>query len=73
MAERFLIGKQENMYSTYEKCKISFLQVTEILRLSCSLFIDLKGEKYTRYLSKKQWRINQDDEFLSTVLPRLPF
>lgn len=72
MADCFLIGKQENTYSTYEKCKISFLQVTEILHLSCSLFIDLRDEKYNRYLSKKKrWRINQE-EFHSAVLPGLP-
>lgn len=50
MSDCFLIGKQENTYSTYEKCKISFLQVTEILHLSCSVFIDLRDEKYNRYL-----------------------
>lgn len=73
MAECYLLGKQENTYSTYEKCKISFLQVIEILQLSYSLFIDLKDEKYIRYLSKKKrWRINQNDEFHSAVLPRLP-
>lgn len=73
MADCFLTGKQGNTYSTYEKCKISFLQVTEILHLSCSLFIDLRDEKYSRYLSKKKrWRINQEDEFHSAVLPRLP-
>lgn len=73
MSDCFLIGKQENTYSTYEKCIISFLQVTEILHLSCSVFIDLRAEKYNRYLSKKKrWRINQEDEFHSAVLPGLP-
>lgn len=54
MSDCFLIGKQENTYSTYEKCKISFLQVTKILYLSCSVFIDLRDEKYNRYLPKKK-------------------
>ena len=73
MADCFLIGKQKNTYAAYEKCKISFLQVTEILHLSCSLFIDLRDEKYSRCLSKKKrWRINQEDEFHSAVLPGLP-
>ncbi|MCI8446931.1 MAG: hypothetical protein HFH30_00740 [Eubacterium sp.] len=47
MADCFLIEKQENTYSAYEK--------------------------YSRYLSKKKrWRINQEDEFHSAVLPGLP-
>ena len=64
--------KRECSYSVYEKCKITFIQVTDILRLSWSLFIDLTDKKYTRYLLKKQrWRINQNDEFHSVVLPGL--
>lgn len=39
-AECFLIEKQGISYSAYEECKISFAQVTDILRLSWSLFID---------------------------------
>ena len=71
-AECFLAQKQECSYSVYEKCKISFIQVTDILRLSWSFFADLTDKKYTRYLSKKQrWRINQNDEFHSVVLPGL--
>ena len=64
--------KRECSYSVYEKCKITFIQVTDILRLSWSLFVDLTDKKYTRYLLKKQrWRINQNDEFHSVVLPGL--
>ncbi len=71
-AECCLTEKRECPYSVYEKCKISFIQVTDILRLSWSLFVDLTDKKYTRYLSKKQrWRINQNDEFHSVVLPGL--
>ena len=71
-AECFLAQKRECSYSVYEKCKISFIQVTDILRLSWSFFADLTDKKYTRYLSKKQrWRINQNDEFHSVVLPGL--
>ena len=68
-AECYLAEKRECCYSVYEKCKISFIQITDILRLSWSLFVDLTDKKYTRYLSKKQrWRINQNDEFHSAVL-----
>lgn len=71
-AECCLEEKRECSYSVYEKCKITFIQVTDILRLSWSLFIDLTDKKYTRYLSKKQrWRKNQNDEFHSVVLPGL--
>ena len=71
-AECFLVKKRETSYSVYEQCKISFIQVTEVLRLSWSLFADLTDKKYIRYLSKKQrWRINQNDEFHSAVLPGL--
>ena len=71
-AECYLAEKRECCYSVYEKCKISFIQITDILRLSWSLFVDLTDKKYTRYLSKKQrWRINQNDEFHSAVLPGL--
>ena len=71
-AECCLEEKRERSYSVYEKCKITFIQVTDILRLSWSLFIDLTDKKYTRYLSKKQrWRKNQNDEFHSVVLPGL--
>lgn len=71
-AECFLVEKQEFSYSVYEECKISFIQVTDTLNLSWSLFVDLTDEKYTRYLKKKKrWRINQNDEFHSAVLPGL--
>ncbi len=71
-AECFLIKRQEISYSIYDRCKISFIQVTDVLRLPWSSFIDLTDKKYTRYLSKKQrWRINQNDEFHSVVLPGL--
>jgi hypothetical protein len=71
-AECCLEEKRERSYSVYEKCKITFIQVTDILRLSWSLFVDLTDKKYTRYLSKKQrWRIDQNDEFHSVVLPGL--
>ena len=71
-AECCLEEKRECSYSVYEKCKITFIQVTDILRLSWSLFVDLTDKKYTRYLSKKQrWRKNQNDEFHSVVLPGL--
>lgn len=71
-AECFLARKWETSYSTYEECKISFIQITDVLCLSWSLFVDLTDKKYIRYLSKKQrWRINQNDEFHSAVLPGL--
>jgi len=71
-AECCLEEKRERSYSVYEKCKITFIQVTDILRLSWSLFVDLTDKKYTRYFSKKhRRRINQNDEFHSVVLPGL--
>ena len=71
-AECFLAEKQECSQSVYERCKITFIQITDILCLSWSLILDLTDKKYTRYLSKKQRRrINQNDEFHSAVLPGL--
>lgn len=71
-AECFLAQKWEISYSSYEECKISFIQITDVLCLSWSLFVDLTDQKYMRYLSKKQrWRINQNDEFHSAVLSGL--
>ena len=71
-AECFLTKKRQVSYTTYEECKISFIQVISSLCLSWSLFVDLTNKKYTRYLSKKQrWRRNQKDEFYSAVLPGL--
>lgn len=72
LAECFLFEKRGTSYSTYEECKMAFLQITEILRLSWSLFVDLKDERYARFFSKKKrWRKNQNDEFHSAVLPTL--
>ncbi len=51
-AECFLAEKQECSQSVYERCKISFIQITDILCLSWSLFLDLTDKKYTRCLSK---------------------
>lgn len=71
-AECFLEEKWETSYSVYEQCKISFIQVTEVLCLSWSLFVDLADPEYIRFFSKKQRRrINQYDEFLSAILPGL--
>lgn len=71
-AECCLAERWEISYSTYEECKISFIQLTDVLRLSWSLFVDLTDKKYIRYLSKKQRRrIKQNDEFHSAVLPGL--
>lgn len=53
-AECFLVRKRETSYSVYEKCKIAFIQITEVLCLQWSFFVDLSDPKYIRYLSKKQ-------------------
>jgi len=72
LAECFLAEKEECSYSTYTLCKISFLQITEALRLSWSLFIDLTDEKYAPFLTEKErWRINQNREFHCAILPGL--
>lgn len=71
-AECYLTEKCGISYSTYEECKICFLQVIGVVCLSWSLFVDLEDKKYIRYLSKKyRWRRNQNDEFHSAVLPGL--
>lgn len=49
-AECFLVQKWETSYSTYEECKISFIQITDVLRLSWSHFVGLTDKKYMRYL-----------------------
>lgn len=72
LAECFLAEKEECGYSTHTLCKISFLQISEALRLSWGLFIDLTDEKYARFLTEKErWRINQNKEFHCAVLPGL--
>ncbi len=72
LAECFLAEKEEFSYSTYTLCKISFLQITEALRLSWGLFTDLTDEKYARFLTEKErWRINQNKEFHCAILPGL--
>lgn len=72
LAECFLAEKEECRYSTYTLCKISFLQVTEVLRLSWGLFLDLSDEKYARFLTEKERRrINQNKEFHCAILPGL--
>lgn len=73
LAECFLTEKKEMIvYSIYEKCKVAFIQMKEILCMSWSLFVDLTDEKYFRYLSiKKRCRINQNEVFHTTILPGL--
>ena len=73
LTECFLVEKNKTItYSVYEKCKIAFLQIKEILYLSWSQFIDLTDEKYLRYLSKrKRCRKNQNDEFHEEILSSL--
>lgn len=73
LTECFLARKKETViYSVYEKCKVAFLQIKEILCLSWSQFLDLTDEKYSRYLKKrKRYRKNQNDEFHAEILPAL--
>lgn len=73
LAECFLAKKNKSeTYSVYEKCKVIFSQIKDILCLSWSQFIDLTDEKYARYLSKrKRHRKNQNDEFHAEILPGL--
>ncbi len=72
LAECFLAQQGEYNYSTYTLCKISFLQISEALRLSWGLFIDFSDEKFARFLSeKKRWRMNQNKEFHYAILPGL--
>lgn len=73
LAECYIEGKEnkKEIYSVYEKCKITFLQVKEILCLSWSLFINLSDKKYFRYLKKKRRWNNQNEEFHIAILPGL--
>ena len=73
LAECFLAEKRETEnYSVYDKCKVAFLQITEILCLSWSQFIDITDKKYSRYLSKrKRYRKDQNNEFHTAILPGL--
>lgn len=73
LAECFLKEKNEMAdYSVYEKCKLAFLQIREILCLSWSQFIDITEKKYSRYLSKrKRHQVNKNDEFYTAILPGL--
>ncbi len=73
LAECFLKEKNEIAdYSVYEKSKLAFLQIREILCLSWSQFIDITNKKYLRYLSKrKRHRINKNDEFHTAILSGL--
>ena len=75
LAECHLAEKEEcaySTYSTYTLSKISFLQITEALRLSWALFIDLTDEKYARFITEKErHRMNQNKEFHCAILPGL--
>ena len=73
LAECFLAGKGETVNCpVYEKCKVSFVQIKEILCLPWAQFINFADKKYSRYLSrKKQYRKNQNDEFHTAILPGL--
>ena len=73
LAECFLAGKGETVNcSLYEKCKISFLKIKEILCLPWGQFINFTDKKYSRYLSRKKlYRKNQNNEFHTAILPGL--
>ena len=73
LAEYFLAEKGEAVtYFVYEKSKVAFLQIKEILCSSWSRFIGLTDEKYSRYLSREKcYRKNQNDEFHTSILPGL--
>ena len=73
LAGCFLARKEGTVnYTLYEKCKISFLQIKEILCLPWGQFINFTDKKYSRYLSKKkQYRKNQNDDFHTAILPGL--
>lgn len=73
LAECVLVQKEDTVNGfVYEKCKISFLQIKEILCLPWGQFMDFSDKKYLRYLPrKKQYRKNQNDEFHIAILPGL--
>ena len=74
LGDCFLYQKntQEFIFSVYEKCKLTFLQIREILCLSRTLFLDLSDPKYLRFIRQaKRTRINQNFEFHSSILPAL--
>ena len=73
LGEYFHSEKKETIvFSVYEKSKLVFLQIKEMVCLSWSLFLDFTDETYLRYLSiKKRRRRNQNEEFHTAILPRL--
>lgn len=74
LGDCFLYKKNthEFIFSVYEKCKLTFLQIKEILCLSWTLFLDFSDSKYLRFISQaKRRRINQNFEFHSFILPAL--
>jgi len=55
LAGCFLARKEGTVnYTLYEKCKISFLQIKEILCLSWEQFIDFTDKNYSRCLVRKK-------------------
>lgn len=73
LGEYFHSEKKETIvFSVYEKSKLVFLQIKEMVCLSWSLFLDFTDETYLRYLSiKKRRRRNQNEEFHTAILSGL--
>ena len=70
--ECYLRENRNKICSTYENCKMAFIQIKTILCMEWSLFVDFADEEYLRFLSqRKRWRSNQSKEFHTTVLPGL--
>lgn len=74
LAECYLSKKEDGteIYSTYEKCKVIFLHIKDVLYLSWSLFINLSDENiFVICQIKKYWSNNQNNEFHIAILPGL--
>ena len=70
--ECYLRENKKDLCSTYENCKMAFIQIKTILCLGWSFFVDFADGEYLRFLSqRKRWRGNQNKEFHTTVLSGL--
>lgn len=73
LAEQYLYQKRESeiqSISLWNVCRYHFIQVKELLCMSWSLFVELELEREWKYLTlQKRRRINQNEEFHTSILP----
>lgn len=73
LAEQYLYQKREikkQGISLWNVCRYHFIQVKELLCMSWSLFVEFELEREQKYLTlQKGRRINQNEEFHTSILP----